>query len=287
GIPAALASVSGTVGVAAFASVGYGWSRTETGSHVDVKGTSADVGVAFGTETGAGPLVAGVFLEFGDGSFDSYNDFAGIAGVHGEGDLSYIGGGAFARLDFGQPEASHPYFEASVRFGKTDAEFKTRDFLASAGDLFRYDFDAKYWGFHAGGGYVIDFSGIDASLDLSAKYFHLHRDGGDFTAFGQRATLSSVTSSRVKVGGRLKGGITQSIKGYFGLYYEHEFNGDSRVTYGGVAIPEATLSGSTGVGELGLIVSTPDSPLEVQMGIEGSAGRRDSISANLSLRVTF
>ncbi|MDR1313790.1 MAG: autotransporter outer membrane beta-barrel domain-containing protein [Deltaproteobacteria bacterium] len=289
-IPTAIASVSGTLGVAAFAAVGYGWERTDTGSHIEVKGVSGDIGVAVGTDTSVGPFVAGAFLEFGDGSFDSYNEFSGLAGipgVHGEGDLSYIGGGVFARLDLGQKDTSHPYFEASVRFGKTDADFKTRDLLASNGAEVKYDMDAKYWGFHAGGGYIIDFSSFDGSLDLSAKYFHMHRDGDDFLSFGQRVSLSSVTSSRVRVGGRLNAGFTRTISGYFGLYWEHEFNGDSRASVMGLALPEVSLGGSSGVGELGLIVSSPDSPIEVQMGVEGSAGKREAVSANLSLRVTF
>jgi hypothetical protein len=285
-IPAALSAVSGTVGVSAFASVGYGWSRTETGSHIDVKGVSGDVGIAFATETSVGPFAAGAFVEFGDGTFDSYNEFAGIPTVHGEGDVDYLGGGVFARLDVGQADASRPYFEASVRFGKTDAEFRTRDILFF-GDELKYDMDSKYWGFHAGLGYILDFSSFDGSLDLSAKYFHTHRDGDDFLFDGDRVSLSSVTSSRIKLGGRLNAGITQTIKGYFGLYYEHEFDGDSRVTYAGVGLPEATLSGSTGVGELGLIVAAPGSPVEVQMGVQGSAGRRDSLAANLSLKFTF
>ncbi|MDR1313817.1 MAG: autotransporter outer membrane beta-barrel domain-containing protein [Deltaproteobacteria bacterium] len=285
-IPSALASVSGNVGVAAFATVGYGWSRTETGSHIDVKGVSGDVGVAFATETSAGPFAAGAFLEFGDGTFDSYNDFAGIPTVHGEGDVNYIGGGVFARMDVGQADASHPYFEASVRFGKTDAEFKTRDFVFLGREI-RYDMDAKYWGFHAGGGYIIDFDSFDGSLDLSAKYFHTHRDGDEFFLDGDRVSLSSVTSSRIKVGGRLSAALTRSIKGYFGLYFEHEFDGDSVVTYAGMDLPKSTLGGSSGVGELGVIVAAPDSPVEVQLGVQGSAGRRDGISANLSFKVTF
>jgi hypothetical protein len=290
-MPAAAGSVSGGLTVASFGTVAYGWSRTETGSHVDVKGFSGDVGIAFGTETSPGLLVAGLFVEFGDGSFDSYNEFSGISGnsaVHGEGDLSYLGGGAFARLDLGQHDASRPYLEAAVRFGKTDAEFWTSDLTILAREV-RYDFDAKYWGFHAGGGYIIDFgkSGFDGTLDLSARYFHTHRDGDDVDLLGDRVSLSPITSSFVKAGARLTSSFTPTIRGYFGLYYEHEFDGDSEIIYAGMPLPKATLRGSTGTGELGLIVSSPSSPLEVQMGVEGSAGRRDGISGNLSLRFTF
>ncbi|MDR1080959.1 MAG: hypothetical protein LBQ79_08345 [Deltaproteobacteria bacterium] len=283
-IPAAIASTFENVGISVFATVGYGYSSTETGSHIEVKGFSGDVGIAVGTETSAGPFLAGAFLEFGDGTFESFNDFHGVSSVNGEGDLSYIGGGVFARFDLGRPDSSRPYFEASVRFGKTDADFRTRDFTGTDID---YDMDAKYWGFHAGGGYIIDFDGFDGSLDLSAKYFHTHRDGDDFTVLGQRVSVGSVTSSRVKAGARLNYDITPTIRSYFGLYYEHEFDGDSKVTYAGFELPKATLGGSTGIGELGLIVSVPGGPFEVQLGVEGSAGRRDSISGGISLRYTF
>jgi hypothetical protein len=286
-IPAAIAGIAGEIGVAAFATVGYSWQRTETGSHVDVKGFSGDVGIAVGAETSVGPFAAGLFLEFGKGSYDSFNEFNGFASVRGEGDLSYLGGGAFARLDLGAKDASRPYFEASFRFGRTDGDFGTRDFEGTDNRPVDYDLDSDYFGFHAGGGYVIAFSGFDGTLDLSAKYFHLRRDGDDFTLLGGDATLSSVTSSRIKAGGRLTVGITPVIRTYFGAYFEHELDGDSRVTFMDVPLPEASLGGSTGIGELGLLVSSPGGGLEFQIGVQGSAGRRDSFSGNMSLRYTF
>ncbi|MDR1314952.1 MAG: autotransporter outer membrane beta-barrel domain-containing protein [Deltaproteobacteria bacterium] len=288
-IPAAVAAASPGLGVSAFANVSYGWHRAETGSHVEVKGTNGDVGVAFGTETSFGTLVAGAFLEFGDGSFDSYNDFANLASVHGEGDLSYLGGGAFLRFDAGPKDSSRPFAEASVRFGKADADFRTRDFSFSPGTEVSYGLDAKYWGFHAGLGYVFDFSdrGFDGTLEVSAKYFHVRREGDDFRVNDVPASLSAVTSSRAVAGARLNARFTPAIKGYFGLYFEHEFDGDSRVFYDGLPIPEVSLGGSSGIGELGLVVSSPGSPLEVRMGVQGSVGRRDGISASLSVMYTF
>jgi hypothetical protein len=289
-IPAAVAAAagaSGGPGFAPFATVSYGRYRAETGSHVDVKGFTGDIGVAFGAETPAGPFTAGAFLEFGDGSFESYNEFAGIpAPVRGEGDLSYLGGGAFARLDLGAPGSSHPYIEASARFGKTEADFMSRDFQAAYGTEVRFDFNARYYGFHGGGGYVLAMTD-SLSLDLSARYHYTHRDGKDFIVQGDRASLSPVDSSRVMAGGRLNFGITDSIKGYFGAYLEHELDGDSRITYLGTDLPEASLGGSSGVGELGLIVSSPASPIEFRMGVQGSAGRRDGVSGSLSLVYTF
>jgi hypothetical protein len=286
-IPAAAAGLSEAGGVSPFAAVGYGRHRAETGSHVDVTGVTGDIGVAFGTGVSAGRVLAGAFLEFGEGSFDSYSDFAGLATVHGEGDLSYIGGGAFARLDIGEAGSSHPYLEGSVRYGKTDADFRTRNFQAAQGREVSYDMDARYWGFHFGGGYLMTFGGSDGSLDLSAKYYHLRRDGDDFDIDGDNASLGPVTSSRIKAGARQSIGITPSLKAYFGAYFEHEFDGDSRLSYAGTDLPKVSLAGSTGVGELGLTVKPGSGPLELQLGVQGSIGRREGVSAELSLRLAF
>ncbi|MDR1079805.1 MAG: hypothetical protein LBQ79_02275 [Deltaproteobacteria bacterium] len=117
-VPAATAASAPGHGLASFAAVGYGRSRTQTGSHVDVKGITGDAGVSLTTETPPGLLTAWAFAEFGNGSFDSYNDFAGLPTVHGEGDVSYIGGGVFARAELGGHGPGRAYFEASARFGR-------------------------------------------------------------------------------------------------------------------------------------------------------------------------
>jgi hypothetical protein len=288
-IPGALQSVKGEYGVTPFVNVGYGWHRSETGSHVDVKGFNGDLGVAFGTETGAGPVVAGVFVEYGQGEYDSYSDFAGIPTLHGEGDLSYLGGGAFARLDFDEPGSTHAYLELSSRLGKADIDFKARRFTAETGRETKYDMDASYWGFHAGGGYIIDLndSGLDGSVDLSAKYFHTRRKGDTFDVEGVRASFGSVTSSRAVAGARLTVNATDLVRTYFGLYFEHEFDGDSAVTFAGRKLPKATIGGSSGIGELGVIVKSPDSFVEFEVGAQGSMGRRDAIAGTLGLRFTF
>ncbi|MDR3152752.1 MAG: hypothetical protein LBW85_00425 [Deltaproteobacteria bacterium] len=288
-IPAAIAAASGEPGVSAFAALGYGRYRAETGSHVDVEGLSGDVGAAFVTRTSVGPFTAGAFFEFGDGSYESYNGFGGITGVRGEGDVSYVGGGILARLEIGRPESSRPYLEASARLGKTDYDFLTRDILAYAGQAVKFALDGKYRGFHAGGGYIVALKplGFDANLDFSARYLYMRRDGDDFTVMGHRASVSAVTSSRLKAGARLDFGITPSIRPYFALFFEREFGGGSQVTYVNVKLPETTLKGSTGIGDLGLIVSSPGSPLEFQAGLQGSVGRREGISGSMSLRYTF
>lgn len=307
GIPAALAasrhspssqsSPSSQPGAAPFAVMSYGRYTVETGSHVDVKGTSGAAGVAFVSGTSAGPLAAGLFVEFGEGSFDSYNEFLGLPPVHGEGNLSYVGGGAFARMDFGPPESSRPYLEASVRYGRTRAEFRSPDIRGPQGMTAEYGYGAGYLGFHAGGGYVLafgDVGGVDAgsrlpsgTLDLSLRYFHVRMEGHEFELFGRTARLDPVTSSRIRFGGRLSLVLAPSVRPYFGSYVEHEFAGVSRGTYAGIPLPSASLGGTSGVFELGVAAGSPGNPLEIQLGVQGSTGRREGISASLSVTYVF
>jgi hypothetical protein len=269
--------------------MGSGRHRTETGSLIDVKGMNGDVGLVAGTETSAGSFTADIFPEYGDGTFDSYSDFGEIADFHGEGDVSNIGGGVFAGSDVGQADSGRSCFEVSVRFGRSDAEFRTRDFdfdLAN-GHEFRYDIESRYRGFHAGGGCIMGFSGFDGTPDLSVMCFRTRRAGADFYFDGDRVSRSSVPSSLVVAGRRLTAGIAPSVKTYFGLHCGHEFDCDSTVKHLDIPLPEASLGGSLGIGELGHIVAAGDIPLEVQLGVQGSAGRRDGIAANLSFRYTF
>ncbi|MDR1079806.1 MAG: hypothetical protein LBQ79_02280 [Deltaproteobacteria bacterium] len=146
---------------------------------------------------------------------------------------------------------------------------------------------AGYRGFHAGAGYVLALGGSGASPDLAAKYFLKRRDGYEFILSDDRVVLRPVVSSRTKLGARLNFGLAGPVGGYAGLHWERELDGESRVSCGGDDLPASTLNGSTAVGEMGLAVASPGSPLEVRLGIQGSGGRRGSLSSSLSVRFSF
>jgi hypothetical protein len=286
-IKSAAANALKAGGVGAFAALGYSKYRVETGSHIDVKGINGNIGVAVSGETSAGIGTAGLFLEFGRGEFDSYNDFQGLPSVHGSGDVSYIGGGILGRMEFGSAGASRPYAEGSVRFGRTSTDFDTGDFLANfEGGL---ELHSGYYGFHFGLGYVLSIPalGDDGSLDFSAKLFHTRRDGGDFIALGERIAVSAVTSTKLIVGGRLNIGLSENVRPFVGAYYEREFKGESRVTVGRFALPAASLKGETGIGELGVSFASPSVPLKVELGLQGSCGKRDGVAVSLMLNYAF
>ena len=61
-------------GFAPFAAVSIGKLRAESGSHVDTKGLGLNLGFAKEIENKSGKLLVGPVIEYGHGSYDSYQD---------------------------------------------------------------------------------------------------------------------------------------------------------------------------------------------------------------------
>jgi hypothetical protein len=288
-IPAAAAASKGVSGFAAFANVGYGKERVNTGSHIDVKGVTGNVGLAVSTDTGAGPATAGIFLEFGRGEFDSYNDFVDASEVHGSGDVTYLGGGLLGRFELGSQESSRPYVEASARIGRTKSDISSFDFMGALGAFGKLELSSRYYGFHGGIGYIIDLLdfNMDGSIDISAKYFHTRRDGDDFIYAGEQIVFGDVTSSRLRAGARFNLGLSDYVRPFVGGYFEREFRGESQVTVGTEPLPKVSLAGNTGIGELGVTLTSPSVPVEVELGVQGYGGKRDGVSGGVKLNYAF
>ena len=269
-------------GPSAFGGLSGGWTRYETGSHVDSDSFSVLAGVALGSEIGPGRLTLGLFLEYGFGSYDTFNSFPGAPSAEGEGDASHAGGGLLARLDFNDGGSGHFYLEGSGRIGSTRNSYT---FEGISG----YKVNSRYFGFHAGVGRVFTLGG-GASLDAYAKYFWTTQEGKDVTlTTGEPIKFDDVNSSRVRVGGRFSKALTDNVAPYVGLAWEHEFDGDMTARNArNNPIDRPTLKGDTGIGELGLsITPSPTGPLSIELGIQGLAGRRRGVSGSAQLKLTF
>jgi outer membrane autotransporter protein len=271
--------------MSAFSAMGGSSLRIETGSHVDVSGFAVELGVAKGFELGNYSLVVGGFAEYGKGSYDSFNSFANASNVTGHGKVSYVGGGVLSRLDLGHLESSRAYFEASLRAGKAESDFNTEDISHYQGDKLEMEQDGLYFGAHVGVGYVITEGRNYYDLDLSLKYFYSHLEGDEVMLSGMPLVFSDVDSHRIRAGGRISYPATRYIRPYFGAFYEYEFQGNSEVTLMGRTVPQPSLSGSTGIGELGISFSDSSMPLKLDLGLQGYLGKKEGIGG--SMRVTF
>jgi outer membrane autotransporter protein len=260
-------------------------SRLESGSHVDIGGFSVLAGVAKRFEVGGGALTAGPFLEYGRGSYDTYNSFASSLPVHGDGQASHSGGGLLARLDLpGGPNILH--FELSARAGRLRNEFGSQDLRSLAGVAAAYGYSAPYYGLHAGAGYLLGL-GEATSLDMYARYLWTRQKGSETAlSTGERARFDDADSSRLRLGARVTASLGEKASVHAGAAWEHEFDGLARASLGGREVEPPSIKGDAGIGELGLTMM-PAGGFSVDLNLKGFVGKRKGGTASLFFRLEF
>ena len=276
GLNAAVRAAQGASGFTAFGAIHGGKSRYETGSHVDLRGTSLAAGAA--GRVGSA-LIAG-FVEAGWASSDSH-----VNGARGDADHDYYGVGAALRYDFSTPF----YLEGSVRAGSASTDFDGAFGNASA----HFESDAFYASAHLGGGYVFKLDPVQ--LDLYGRYTVTYLDNDDTdlgTGYGETLSMSSTTTHALRIGGRLTGDFSETTSWKVGAAYEHVFDGDAEadILFGGsaAALDVPSLSGNTGILELGLSVKpSASSPWTADIGVKGYVGDRRGAAGNISVLYAF
>ncbi|MDR0702322.1 MAG: autotransporter domain-containing protein, partial [Azoarcus sp.] len=144
----------------------------------------------------AGKLVFGVFVEYGSADFDTRNSLPGRK-IKGGGDTTYLGGGLLLRFDQAGGPGGHVYGEASLRAGKAETDFSSRDLNTG------FDTTSGYFGLHLGTGYLWRMSD-SANLDLYVKYLWSHQEGDKVTlSSGDPVAFGDVDSHRARLGARL------------------------------------------------------------------------------------
>ena len=274
-------------GFGAFGGIEGGSSRYQTGSHVDMKSVSLLAGLAWGADLTPGRLTLGGFLESGTGSYDTFNSFANLASVRGDGNTHNFGGGVLGRFDANSEGYAGLYTEGSFRVGRLHNEYRNNDLLFM-GQRAEYNSDSTYFGFHFGGGYILNFS-HKSSLDLYGKYFWTRVQGDSVRlSTGDPVKFDNVDSSRLRLGGRFAYTANEYVSPYLGAAYEHEFDGKARATTNGFAISAPSMRGGTGIGELGLTIKpSPSLPLSFDLGVQGYVGKRQGVTGNLQIRYEF
>ena len=258
-----------------WAAQGASGERIETGSYVDAKGWSLNVGFAKQDAIGAGKLTYGPFVEYGRGSYDSYLD----DGTHGDGASSYIGGGFMAKAT----DADQRYVEASLHAGRIKSDYSG----SISGTSTSYDASNSYLAGHIGIGKKFDL-GTDAALDGYAKYFCSHQGGTSATlATGEQYDFGSVTSSRVRLGVRYTKKLMPRSEFYAGLAWEYEFGGDATATYEGYETPSPSLKGGSGMLELGYRFTPKEGSVSYGLSLTGWQGVRSGITGGANVSWAF
>ena len=282
------AGIETGMGLGAFGALSAGKLRYNTGSHVDMASFSLMTGLSLGGDLRPGHLTTGVFFEYGNGSYDTYNSFSNAASVHGDGETRLVGGGVLGRMDFINTGPGHFYSEASARAGNVHNEYDSSDLRDASGLKAEYDSSSAYYGFHVGAGYAWDITDA-ATLDLYGKYFWTRQEGDSVRlSSGDPVTFKDVDSSRLRLGTRLTFAINEYVSPYVGAAWEHEFEGKAKAVTNGYGIEAPGLKGDTGIGELGLSLAPSQTlPLSFDLGVQGYAGNRQGVTGSLQIRFAF
>ena len=252
----------------AFATIGGGENRYETGSHITTNIWRSQAGFAVkNTEKGGAQAEYGLFYDYGDGSYRTYYN------GRGNGKIDYKGAGIFGK----RIEANGTYEEASLRFGRASNDAK--NILHDAEGMgYRYKTDSMYNAIHVGFGKILD-RGNGNSLDTYFRFFHTHLNGDSFDA-GGHYDIDSLDSNVARIGTRWQH-QDHRFEYYAGLAYEYEFSGKAYGTADGADIEGASIRGGSVRFEYGTSVDTG----KWRVAINGSdyAGKRRGFNGNISL----
>ena len=248
--------------------------RLNSGSHVDAKGWGLNLGFAKQRVSGRNTLTYGPFVEYGKGSYDSYLD----DGLHGSGDMDYLGVGVMAKSQ----SQNGAYVEGSVRVGRVKS-----DYAGTIADTHRtYDSSSTYYAGHLGVGQEKQLKNGN-TIDTYAKYFFAHQ-GGDTVRLSNGAVydFDAANSHRIRFGTRYT-----SKKGdasfYTGLAYEYEFGDDFAASYQGYNTPSPSLTGGTGILEMGYRFAPQNGRATYGIQLMGMTGQRRGISGGVQMHWAF
>lgn len=266
-------------GLRTFGAVYGNRSTYDAAGDMKLNGWSEIVGLGNVHRKGDGDLSWGIFYENGTGNYRTWNEFNNEM-FRGDGNLLYNGGGAALRYkrDDGW------YYEAGVRAGTLSASMENA-VKDGNGNSYGFDSDSTYWGVHAGLGKVIETG--RGEWNVYGKYFHTDIDGDAFIMGGDRFEFDSLTSDRLRLGARYTADKAKKWSMYYGLAWEYEFSGDSRMKAGQWDAPEQSLGGSTGILEIGTVWQPDDSPWQANINLKGYAGEREGVSGMVQLAYTF
>lgn len=264
-----------------FAAMGGSKLRAKSGSYVDTKGYGVNVGFAREVKKGSKTYLFAPVVEYGRGSYDSYQD----NGLKADGKSKFWGVGMLGR----QTNSHGLYVEGSLRTGKLKSDYNGQLSNVTRAD---YESDSKYWGAHIGCGMVKKFNGGN-SLDTYAKFFYSRQDGDKVKvnlnggARTDEITFDAVESQRLRLGTRLSHQLGESNSIYVGAAYQYEAEGDARAFYNGSETATPSVKGSSGLFELGWQMTPGNSPVAIDLGVNGWIGKQRGVTGKLGFKYNF
>ncbi|MCQ2562298.1 MAG: autotransporter outer membrane beta-barrel domain-containing protein, partial [Alphaproteobacteria bacterium] len=251
GIKNAINAVNVNDGTGAFGAASVGYSKYNTGSHINLMGTSVMAGVA--TKLNADTVIAG-FAEGGYGHAHTTNSISnpmwfGIddSEIKGANNTEYYGGGVMIR--YNDSCINCLYAEASGRAGYVHNEWDGDHMGYGA----NYTTGAMYAGAHLTLGYESDIAGV-VGYDIYGKYAYTHQNGDKIV--DNAMDLKNINSHKSVFGGRFSLNTVKRFTPFIGMAWEHEYgsfaNADVNMDGDAFGVPAPGMRGNTGIFEAGV-----------------------------------
>ncbi|MDR2945738.1 MAG: hypothetical protein LBV79_03220 [Candidatus Adiutrix sp.] len=254
--------------------------RLNSGSEVESDNFNVVIGPAFRSETAIGQLGLGLFFEAGYGDYSTYNSyhsFSGLEEVVGEGDNKYFGGGLGLRNNF----ARGLYADLSVRAGSVENDLKIKNRNGA-----EYGMNSSYFGGHLGFGKLFDFED-HGRLDINTRLLWVQLGSDEVrTAAEETLSIDAAQSLRTQLGARYSRDFSDLVAGYVGGAWEYEHDGGVSGRLDGLRLPEPSLKGAPGSGELGLTL-TPTAKFSINLGLQGYTGQRKGAGGTAMMNFAF
>ena len=246
--------------------------KVETGSHIKNDGYHLMGGAGIRYHEDQGNLLATVFVEHGDGDYDTYHQ-----SIHGKGDFSYTGAGLYAK----QTWDNGWFIDGSGRGGRVKRDFKSSDIVNGRFD----DKSSNYYGFHIGGGKELEIS-PDNKLTLNGRLLWTRiEDFSTVTKADEHLGFDSANSVRTHLGARVDHKVTQEAKLYAGAAWEQELDGEIEGKLDSYRVDKPDFSGASAVFEVGGKYEQNQGMQGwvANAGVKGVAGKRDEISGKVGI----
>ena len=261
----------------AFAAARAGRWHIDTNTTQKTNIVSGLVGYAVKSDVGE----FGTYLEMGHSSYKTKTPVDGVMAA-GSGKHNYAGLGLYANVPM---PVEGWQVTGYLKAGALENNFDT----TLADQKVNFDRTSAYWGVHLGTHY--DFETTDFRLRPFVSYFYDGRDAETYRQAGHDGVkgasfrYDTLEAHRVQVGTMAEYRYSDQVRPYFGLTYEQvlsaEAKGHASDAEGRLNLKTSDMEGGTGILSAGWTYENTTKDFSCEFGMNGFAGTRRGVSAQI------
>ncbi|MDR2437632.1 MAG: OmpA family protein [Endomicrobium sp.] len=265
-------------------------SRCFTGAYVDIKGIQYLAGIGKKYKFKKMKTTAAIFVENGFYNYkvadtNIYYSDSDMEIIKATGGIKYIGGGLLCRIKYLQIPGL--YNELALRSGKTLANYDGLSTDNNQTKVLTYDYNAMYYGVHAGVGYKYKLNKL--KLNIYGRYgYTFHEDKKAVFSTREEINFKNVKSHITRSGVKCKYPINAKMIPFTYIAYEYEYGCLIRASLKDLKQLDDSgikMSGWTMIGGGGVEVKL--GKWNISLSGEGFRGKRSGYAGMLKVNFSF